>query len=178
MRKIFLIGYMGAGKTTIGKRLAKKLGLQFIDMDQFIENRYHKKVSEIFAEKGEDFFREIERKALQEVAQFEDTVISTGGGAPCFFDNMELMNRSGITVYLKVPVNVLAQRLSEGKQERPLVKDKSKEELQQFIAGNVTKRETWYNQASVIYPAGKIISPGNRNAMVEELTKRLNEQKT
>jgi shikimate kinase len=173
MKKIFLIGYMGAGKTTVGKRLAKKLGLQFIDMDQFIENRYHKKVSEIFAEKGEDFFREIERKALQEVAQFEDTVISTGGGVPCFFDNMELMNRSGITVYLKVPVNVLAQRLSSGKQERPLVKDKSKEELQQFIAENVAKRETWYNQASIIYPAGKIIYPG-----IEELTKRLNEQKT
>ncbi|GHT47119.1 shikimate kinase [Bacteroidia bacterium] len=175
MKKIFLIGYMGAGKTTIGKRLAKKLGLQFIDMDRFIENRYRKTIREIFEEKGETFFREIESKTLQEVAQFEGTVISTGGGAPCFFDNMELMNRSGITVYLKVPVHVLLERLSSGKQERPLVQEKSKEELQRFIAENLDKRENWYNRASIIYSTEEEITPENRNAMVEELTKRINE---
>ena len=100
MQNIFLIGYMGVGKTTIGKQIAQGLGREFVDMDLFIENRYHKAVSGIFAEKGEDFFREIEHRILQEVAQFENTVIATGGGTPCFFDNMDLMNRTGITVYL------------------------------------------------------------------------------
>jgi shikimate kinase len=94
MKPFFLIGYMGSGKTTLGKQLAKKLNLQFVDMDLFIENRYHKSISEIFKEKGEDGFREIERRTLQEIAGFENVIISTGGGLPCFFDNMDLMNKS------------------------------------------------------------------------------------
>ena len=107
MKRVFLVGYMGAGKTTVGKELAKLAGLSFIDLDYYIEGRYHKAVSQIFAERGEEAFREIERNMLHEVAEFEDVLISTGGGAPCFFDNMEFMNASGTTVYLKVSVEEL-----------------------------------------------------------------------
>ena len=124
MKRVFLVGYMGAGKTTVGKELAKLAGLSFIDLDYYIEGRYHKAVSQIFAERGEEAFREIERNMLHEVAEFEDVLISTGGGAPCFFDNMEFMNASGTTVYLKVSVEELAKRLDEnpiayGSERRP-----------------------------------------------------------
>lgn len=122
MKRVFLVGYMGAGKTTVGKELAKLAGLSFIDLDFYIEGRYHKAVSQIFAERGEEAFREIERNMLHEVAEFEDVLISTGGGAPCFFDNMEFMNASGTTVYLKVSVEELAKRLELCKHTRPVLK--------------------------------------------------------
>ena len=93
MTRIILIGFMGAGKTTIGRQLALALGLQFYDLDWYIEMRYHKKVSDIFAEEGEEHFRDLERRMLHEVAEFEDVVISCGGGTPCFGDNMQYMNQ-------------------------------------------------------------------------------------
>jgi shikimate kinase len=173
MKKIFLIGYMGAGKTTIGKRLSKKLDLQFIDMDLFIENRYRKKIGEIFAEKGEEGFREIEKKTLLEVAQFENVVISTGGGAPCFFDNMEVMNRSGQTVYLKVSVDELAMRLLKSKNSRPLIKSKNGDEVKKFVAENLAKRESWYNQASVIFNVEKMTTYQDINHLVESLLSQI-----
>ena len=108
MKRIFLIGYMGAGKTTVGKALAKSMDLSFIDLDVYIENRFRKQISSIFAEKGEDGFRKIEQNMLHEVSDFEDCVISTGGGTPCFFDNMEYMKQHGTTVYLQVSVDELA----------------------------------------------------------------------
>jgi shikimate kinase len=178
MQNIFLIGYMGAGKTTIGKKLAKRLERPFVDTDRFIENRYHKKVSEIFAEKGEAFFREIEHNVLQEVAQFENTVISTGGGAPCFFDNMDLMNRTGTTVYLKVPVSGLAERLIVCRQKRPLIKDKTMDELERYISMNLNQRETWYNRAAIIFPVEYIGSYKAVDTITEDLIKRINEVET
>ena len=104
MTRIILIGYMGAGKTTLGHALANRLQLQFIDLDLYIEERYRKTISQIFAERGEEGFRLIEQRMLHEVAEFEDVVISTGGGTPCFFDNIDYMNRQGTTVFLDVPV--------------------------------------------------------------------------
>ena len=101
MTRIILIGYMGAGKTTVGKALAKDLGLMFYDLDWYIESRMHKTVAQIFKESGEEGFRRIERNMLHEVAEFEDVVISCGGGTPCFFDNMEYMNSQGQTLYLQ-----------------------------------------------------------------------------
>ena len=174
--KLFLIGYMGAGKTTLGKRLAKRLGWQFVDVDRFIENRYHKPVADLFAERGEMFFREIERKALQEVAHFEYTVISTGGGAPCFFDNLDIMNQSGITVYLKVSADELMQRLTAGKQQRPLVMGKSPDELRGFIADSLVQREAWYMRAAVIFPAEIMRTRRGVDKMVDDLLQQLNEQ--
>ena len=111
MVRIFLTGYMGAGKTTLGKAFARKLNIPFIDLDWYIEERFHKTVGELFTERGEAGFREIERNMLHEVAEFENVVISTGGGAPCFFDNMEFMNRTGKTVFLNVHPDVLFRRL-------------------------------------------------------------------
>jgi len=170
---------MGAGKTTIGKQIAKRLGWSFVDVDSFIENRYHKTISQIFAEKGEKFFREVERNVLQEVSLFEKTVISTGGGAPCFFDNMDWMNRTGITVYLKMPVSELTQRLVNCKQERPLVKGKNKEELQQFIADSLEKREVWYSRATITFPVGATLDCSIQKTVdmiAEDLIKRINKK--
>ena len=149
--KIFLIGYMGAGKTTIGKLLAKRLNWSFIDLDSFIENRYRRTIAAIFEEKGEAGFREIERRTLQEISSFENTVISTGGGLPCFFDNMDLMNKTGITIYLRAEVNELVGRLSFDKHKRPLIKGKNKEELREFVEINLKKREPFYNRAKIIF---------------------------
>ncbi|MDR3340075.1 MAG: shikimate kinase [Candidatus Symbiothrix sp.] len=151
MQKIFLIGYMGAGKTAVGKLLAKKMDLTFIDVDVFIENHYRKSITTIFEEEGEPGFRAIERRALLELIAFEDTVISTGGGMPCFFDNMDIMNKTGITVYLKVSVEELVRRLHSGKQKRPLIKDKNAEELYEFVSRSLEKREVFYGKAAVIF---------------------------
>lgn len=149
MNRIFLIGYMGSGKSTIGKLLAEKLGYSFIDMDTHIEEKHFKTVSQIFAKKGETEFRLLEQQCLHEVAEFENVVISTGGGAPCFFDNMHYMNTHGLTIYLKFTAAELAKRLEASQaNKRPLLANLKGRELQQFIAHGLSKRELFYKQAS------------------------------
>ena len=150
MKRIILIGYMGAGKTTIGRQLAMTLGLQFYDLDWYIEMRYHKKVSEIFAEEGEEHFRDLEQRMLHEVAEFEDVVISCGGGTPCFFDNMEYMNQQAETIYLKIEPEVLAMHLKMGRTVRPLILGKSEDELLQYIKDSLVVREPYYMKAKHI----------------------------
>ena len=147
MKRIILIGYMGSGKTTVGRQLALALGISFYDLDWYIEMRYRRTVAQIFAEKGEEGFREIERNMLHEAAEFEDVVLSCGGGTPCFFDNMEYMNAQAETVYLKATPEVLAAHLRMGKVERPLVKGKTGEELLQYIKDSLQERERFYMQA-------------------------------
>lgn len=147
MKRIILVGYMGAGKTTVGRQLAMTLGLQFYDLDWYIEMRYHKKVSEIFAEEGEEHFRDLERRMLHEVAEFEDVVISCGGGTPCFYDNMAYMNQQAETVYLKLTPEVLCMHLKMGRTVRPLILGKTEEELQQYIRESLVVREPFYTQA-------------------------------
>ncbi|MFW5822309.1 MAG: shikimate kinase [Tangfeifania sp.] len=146
--RIYLIGYMGCGKTTLGKRLSKHMGLQFIDMDHYIEKRNCKTVPQLFKEFGELGFRQRERKALEELAEFTDIVIATGGGAPCFFDNIDLMNRTGKTIYLNIHPKILASRLLKSKTERPLIKGKSRNELIEFIDETLRKRNKFYKQAN------------------------------
>lgn len=111
MIRIFLTGYMGAGKTTLGKAFARELNVPFIDLDWYIEERFHKSIRELFVERGEASFRELERNMLHEVSEFEDVIISTGGGTPCFFDNMDYMNGHGQTVFLDVHPDILFNRL-------------------------------------------------------------------
>ena len=111
MKSIILIGYMGSGKTTVGRQLALALGRTFYDLDWYIEMRYHRTVAQLFAEKGEEGFRELERNMLHEAAEFEDIVLSCGGGTPCFFDNMDYIRSMGESVYLKATPEVLAQHL-------------------------------------------------------------------
>lgn len=147
MTRIIIIGYMGAGKTTVGKALARELGLTFYDLDWYIEGRMRKTVPQIFAEKGEEGFRKIENAMLHEVAEFEDIVLSCGGGTPCFFDNMEYLNRQGDTVYLKATPDVLYKHLKMGKTERPLLKNKTKEDMYRFIEEQLVQREPYYIKA-------------------------------
>lgn len=146
--RIYLIGYMGCGKSTLGRRLAEHSGLQFVDMDDYIEKRNFKTIPQIFAEEGEAEFRKKERKALEELSEFTDTIIATGGGAPCFFDNVDLMNKSGKTIYLNIDPKILADRLIKSKTERPLIKGKSRKELVEFIDETLRKRNEFYKQAS------------------------------
>lgn len=127
--------------------MADSLGLQFYDLDWYIETRMHRKISQIFAERGEEGFRIIERNMLHEVAEFENVVLSCGGGTPCFFDNMDYMNQQGDVVYLKARPEVLYKHLMMGKTERPLIKGKSKEELMDFIKEQLQKREPFYTKA-------------------------------
>jgi len=170
---LYLVGYMGVGKTTVGKLLAQKLNVPFIDVDEFIENRYHKTITTLFEEKGEAGFREIEHRAIQEISSFEDVVVSTGGGLPCFFDTMELLNRTGITIYLKSNVNELVGRLAMDMQKRPLIKKKTAEELRDFVETNLAKREPFYNQAQVIFDVFPCPTKKEINQEVEELLIRI-----
>lgn len=145
--RIYLIGYMGSGKSHLGWNFSNHLGVQFVDMDNYIEERNCKTIPQIFAEDGEAEFRKKERKALEELSEFTDIVIATGGGAPCFFDNIDLMNESGKTIYLNIDPKILADRLMKSKTERPLIKGKSREELVAFIDETLKKRNEFYKQA-------------------------------
>jgi shikimate kinase len=147
---IFLIGYMGAGKTTIGKIIARCLNFVFIDLDNYIENRHHQSVSSIFSTHGEGEFRLIEHNILHEVGMFESVVVSTGGGAPCFFDNMEFMNSVGLTVYLKASANELVKRLKAQEWKRPLLMERKDGELLDFVSDSLKKRNEFYMQAQLI----------------------------
>lgn len=147
MRRIILIGYMGSGKTTVGKALSKETGMMFYDLDWYIESRMRRSVSQIFAERGEEGFRQIEYNMLHEVAEFENVIISCGGGTPCFFDNMDYLNQQGDVVYLKATPETLYKHLLMAKVERPLLKDKTKEELLEFIKTQLSTREAFYNKA-------------------------------
>ncbi len=138
---------MGAGKTTVGKALSKDLGMMFYDLDWYIESRMHMTVKEIFDEKGEEGFRKIESNMLHEVAEFEDVIISCGGGTPCFFDNMDYMNRQGETIYLKATPDVLYKHLKMGRTVRPLLLNKTPDEVREFVGKQLAERETYYNKA-------------------------------
>ena len=147
MIRVIIIGFMGAGKTTVGKALAAELGVTFYDLDWYITMRYHRTVPELFAERGEEGFRDLERRMLHEVAEFENVVVSCGGGTPCFYDNMDYMNSLADTVYLKATPEVLAMHLKMGKGKRPLIEGKSHEELEEYVRETVSQREAFYSKA-------------------------------
>lgn len=150
MKRIIIIGYMGSGKTTVGHALSQDLNLPFYDLDCYIESRMHSTVKEIFDTKGEEGFRRIEHNMLHEVAEFEDVIISCGGGTPCFFDNMDYLNQQGETVFLKCTPDVLYQHLKMGKTVRPLLLNKTPEEVREFINVQLKEREPFYNKAKHI----------------------------
>ena len=148
MTRIILIGYMGAGKTTIGKALAQELGVPFYDLDWYIETRMRRTIKQIFDEKGEEGFRRIEHNMLHEVAEFEDVVVSCGGGTPCFYDNIDYMNSQAQVIYLKASPEVLYEHLQMGRRVRPLLLGKSPEEVRTFIVEQLAKREEFYTKAN------------------------------
>ena len=176
MTRIFIIGYMCAGKTTVGKKLAKQLSLTFVDLDAYIQNRHYKTIPELFAEKSEEGFRKIEQQTLHEVANFENVIISTGGGTPCFFDNMDVMNRAGTTIYIETTPEILVERLLVSKNVRPLVVGKSKEELFSFVSAHLAERERFYKKADIIYHVSQMLTKEEDDEVyliVEEIEKLL-----
>ncbi|HHJ10774.1 MAG TPA: shikimate kinase [Bacteroidetes bacterium] len=149
--KIFLIGFMGSGKSMFGKEFALSAGLFFADLDEIIEINEGKNISNIFAKEGEEVFRVLEHKALlQAINTMDDVVIAVGGGTPCFFDHMKLMNQVGQTIYLKYPPEKLFEYLKEEPDKRPLISGKSDEELIDYIRKKLKEREFFYEQAQHI----------------------------
>lgn len=144
--RIFLIGYMGSGKTTTGRKMASLYDCPFIDLDTRIETTTGKSISEHFI-LGEDHFRKVEQQTLHNASTDSKFILSTGGGTPCFHGNMDWMNKNGITVYLKLDPLSLFHRLKASKRPRPLLEGKSDEELLEFIKNNLAEREPVYRQA-------------------------------
>ncbi|MBD5362110.1 MAG: shikimate kinase [Bacteroides sp.] len=153
MKPVFLIGYMGCGKSTLGRALQKNHGLDFIDLDQFIENRFHASITELFATRGEEGFRRIEAAMLDEVSQLSDVVIACGGGTPCFFNNMDLMNERGLTVWLTTPLPWLFERLQRNRSKRPILAGKTDDELMGFITKALEERKPYYSRAQAQFCA-------------------------
>lgn len=146
---ISLIGFMGSGKSTLGKQLAKKLNYQFIDLDHYIEMVEKKTINQIFSDDGEAHFRDLESKYLLEVLDRQDQniLLSLGGGTPCFRNNMQVINEKSKSIFLNYPAKLLMDRLKAGIHKRPLLQGKSEEELLDFIQSSLIKRNEYYTQA-------------------------------
>ncbi|MCX6325493.1 MAG: shikimate kinase [Bacteroidia bacterium] len=147
---VYIIGFMGSGKSTAGKKLASLLGWSFIDLDKRIEEHTGRTISEIFSQHGEIYFRNVESEILKILKSQTNTIISTGGGTPCYGDNMDHMLKTGLTVYLKLTPGQLKSRLSESTGERPLINDLSNDGLLSFIEEKLAYREKCYNRAEII----------------------------
>ncbi len=167
--KIYIIGYMGSGKSSVGKLLAQKLHLDFIDFDSYIEKEEGKTVAEIFDADGEDKFREMEHKYLKKLLSKDHVVISLGGGTPCFHNNIELINKSGTSVYLKMGVETLVKRLFKAMKKRPLIRGLNETELKYFIEANLEKRRAIYEKAHFSINA----SPLSADEVAEEIKKKI-----
>jgi shikimate kinase len=149
-RRVYIIGFMGSGKSTAGKKLASSLGWHFVDLDKEIEAREGRSIAEIFAADGETCFRRIEAEALITLNIDSDTVISAGGGTPCYFKNMEFMLGSGLVVYLKMTPGQLTSRLEGVNEQRPLISKLAHNELYHSISDRLTEREKYYLMAPII----------------------------
>jgi shikimate kinase len=147
---IYIIGFMGSGKTTAGKKLASLLGWSFTDLDRKIEEYTGKTIPEIFSLNGEQYFREIEAQLLRDLKSCTNTIVSTGGGTPCHGDNMDFMLGNGLTLYLKLTPAQLYSRLSESKGDRPLINNLDSQELRSFIEAKLREREGWYTRSDII----------------------------
>lgn len=147
---IFLCGFMGAGKSTVGELLAKELSYSFVDLDSLIETTYNQTISELFTKQGETAFRNIETTILETCIKYNtNTVVALGGGTPCFNNNIHLLKKSGCVVYLKNEVNVLFTRLKGQQMQRPLIQYKTSQELLVFIEELLNQREHYYSQAHI-----------------------------
>ncbi|MBC8266786.1 MAG: shikimate kinase [Flavobacteriales bacterium] len=156
MMRVFLIGFMGCGKSTIGKKLAETLNYKFIDLDSFIQQKTEENITEIFQKQGENYFRDLEKESLNEICKMENIVIATGGGTPCFFDNMQKILDSGKSIYLKMKVQDLKDRLQKEKNKRPLIKNLTEKELVNFISKKLLERECFYKKANHVLKSKNI----------------------
>lgn len=169
MRPLFLIGLPGVGKSTIGRLVAERLGLTFVDTDLFVESRYHASISSMVACCGIDKFRKRERAALLELLQAEDTLIATGGGLPIWEDNMDRMLANGLVVYLRSPLDLLAERLYTVRATRPAVAEKTHSEVRDYLESISEKREPYYSRAQVVVPIGHLRSAEEEREAAEQV---------
>ena len=151
--RVYLIGYMASGKTRLGMELGAKTGYGFIDTDELFEERYRISIMDFFEKYNEESFRKIEKELLHETLGYQDAIIATGGGTPCFFDNMEVIKRNGISIYLKLDVISLVNRLAIVRKKRPLLNDRTTSDLESYIRTQIAERELFYNQADFIVDA-------------------------
>lgn len=140
---------MGCGKSTIGRKLASKLNLQFVDLDEFIEGKQGESISDIFSKTGENGFRKLEQDALNEFCSKSNLVIATGGGTPCFYNNMEIINQGGVSIYIHLTEAALFSRLKNSRTNRPLLAQKNDEELLSFISAKLSEREKHYQKSHI-----------------------------
>ncbi len=148
--RIYLIGFMGVGKTHWGKILSKKLEIPFYDLDELITDSEGKSIAQIFEDEGEEYFRSKEKEVLHIVTEsHEQMILSCGGGAPCYFNNIDYMNEKGLTVWINTPFEILLGRLRQGKEKRPLLKDLDDEQLKTYIVKKNAGRRMYYDQAKV-----------------------------
>lgn len=149
--KIFLIGFMGSGKSYWGRKLSEKLRLPFFDLDEQIESHEGKSISQIFAEKGEEYFRLLEKDTMHIISESHDSfIMATGGGTPCYFNNIEFMNKAGTVVWINTPVDLLFERLLKEKNKRPLIKNLNDDQLRGFIIKKFSDRKIYYEQADMV----------------------------
>ncbi len=168
---IYLIGFMGCGKSTVGKKLANKLQYKFLDIDEMIQKGEDITIEEIFQNKGEDSFRQLENKYLRKLPEKSGNyVIATGGGLPCHDGNINYMNESGLTIYLKMNTGQLVYRLKHAKQKRPLLQNKTEEEVIEYIEAKLKEREPFYNKAKIVFDAF--------NLKIADLVKQVNQHCT
>lgn len=173
--KIILIGYMASGKSTVGKILADKLRMSFIDLDATIEKSLNLTIPEIFKNRGEIYFRKQENSILKNILKTKDNfIMATGGGTPCYGDSLKMMleNEKTLIVYLRTPISLLAKRLFKEKSERPLISHlKSMEDLSEFIGIHIFERSSFYNQAEIIID----IKSESEEKVAETILTRINE---
>lgn len=165
---------MGSGKSTLGRALSRATGLRLIDLDTYIEQRFHASVRDLFAQRGEDGFRDLERRMLLEVADFEDVIVACGGGTPCFFDNVERMNAAGTTVMLRASHDRLLQRLIQGRHKRPLIAAMSDRELSEYITSAQLRREPFYSRAAHEFNSDRLDDLRQIDQSVKEFISRFN----
>lgn len=170
--RIFIIGYMGAGKSAIGRSVAKSLNLNFYDLDTEIENRYHLSIESIFKRFDENCFRNLETQALKKIIEEDNILLSCGGGTPCFNNNIQTIKEHGCCIYIKLPPKALLSRITNSKKKRPLVENKTPEELLEYITRNLEEREKFYNQADITIEGLNL----NKNELVKTISEYITKQ--
>lgn len=169
--KISLIGYMGSGKSTLGPKLALLSGLDYYDLDAEIEKHTGYTITETIFNKGELYFRKVERQKLEEILQKDNFVLSTGGGTPCYYDNIDLINKSSLSVYLQYGVPKLFERLAGNSKQRPLIAHLEGEPLREYIGKHLFERSAYYEKATLIINGSKM----SEDEIIEEIKTYLNE---
>jgi len=152
-QRIYLVGYMGVGKSTIARKLSAQLNWDVLDLDHVFETRYKISIPDFFKRYDEALFRKLERSLLQETESFERTIISTGGGTPCYYDNMDWMNSNGLTVYLSMSAAGLTNRLIHAKKKRPVIIGKTEQNLRAFVKKHLQQRAIFYSQSAIHFEA-------------------------